>query len=1228
MATVFTPEQLTAIQTTDRTVLLSAAAGSGKTATLTERLIRMITREDEPLDVSRMLVATFTRAAAEELRERIRAALADAILEHPENRRLARQSLLLPSARIRTIDAFCNDIVRGHTEALDISPLYRILDESEGKLLADEMMEELIEDAYEGVLSAPAPDIALLAESFEGVKGGRPLASLLTELYRTLSNYPKGVALLEEHAALLEREATLPFHETRAGGSLCAHYARLFEDKATLLRRAIDGALKSEGADGLAPRALGGKLFYLVDRLDILANAARRSYTELRREAALFDPPKAGGAADDKLSKEGRLCKRAVKAVSDLLRDLPQALPWEEDALPYAFRCSADITRAAYLMLDEFDRRFTTEKRRRAVCDYGDLERYAYRLLWDEKGEKTPLAHSLAASFDLVSIDEYQDVNELQHKIFEAVSTERDLFMVGDIKQSIYGFRGASPDIFAHLRSTFPALTENASRAVLFLTQNFRSLPSVLALANGVFDFLFPIFGDAIGYREEDRLRPAREQTDAPLPSLYLLEPPPRDGMGEEETEGVSEPELIARKISSLLRSGRLSDGSPIAPRDIAVLVRGGKDKLASLAAALRRANVPVTAEDKESFFTQKEILLALCLLHSVSNPRRDVYLSGLLRSPLYGFTMEDLLAFRAAAPRSPLFDALSVYAERHPEREDVHVFLNELTEFRRLAESEPSDRLIRTLFDKTGIYATADSAGRTRLRTLATLAGRLESSDFHGLYRFLSHVSEMAERGDTVTRKVGGSNAVTLCTVHGSKGLEYPVVILSFLGAALHADPTKRPPFLFSPSLGLCPDIRDREGLAVLKTPLREAAKHEAERRELAEEARVLYVAMTRAKEQCYLFAKPRGKTENLTANAALLRLSPSESALAEQGSFVSWILAALGTDPILCRTKTLPFPYDLEEDDARADQKDTILRDAADAPDATNGNGDTADAPDAAQDVAIRKREAQATLSRLRAQVDFVYPYAAATRLPGKLSVSALYPGYLDEEDKESLFAPPKNGAVRVPSPDAPLTLPSFLSGKEENAAAAAGTATHLFLQFCDFNRILTTNGLHTDVAVCEELSRLTKLGFLTEKDAARVRKEEIARLAHSALATELRQARDVQRELRFNTVLPATLLSTRERERYEGYSVLVQGVIDLLLERKDGSLLLVDYKTDRLPPDVLESEKAAAALLFARHGEQLRYYALAAERMLGRFPALAVYSLHAGRLLGAPTDLLSNL
>ncbi len=1190
MAREWTPEQIKALETTDRTVLLSAAAGSGKTATLTERLIRMITDKDNPLDVSRMVVVTFTRAAAAELRERIAAALDDALAKDPENKHLLRSSLLLPSATIRTIDSFCNDLVRGNAESLGLAPHYRIADPAEKKLLMNTLFDDLITDAFDGTYRAEGLDIAYLTECATDARTEKELVNILRELYIDLEGYPDGKDILRQSLEKQTQAASLSFFETDWGKAIRQKAHQTLSFYADALHTARENALLEGDAVFLKT------LNKLIEKYEAVARGAveavEKGYTAAKLFLADISLPSLRSSND--LAEDARLAKLLAVRFADTVKKLyARFFMWEEKDIPYAAKQSARLTRTVLLLLEEFERRFDAEKRRAGICTYADLEHDAYRLLYHPDGSTTPLAKELRDSYDAICIDEYQDVNDLQHLIFEAISKPTNRFMVGDIKQSIYAFRGAKPAIFAKLRASLPAYEENRESTVLYLTKNFRSYGHLIDFNNAVFDFLFGKIGESIGYRKEDALQTGRKPpaSPLPLPELYYAHIP------KGTDDKTSEWDIVAQKIKAVLAENKTDSGKPLLPSDIAVLYRSGTDKPAEIAASLRAHGLPVCTKDTQNFFENPEILLALCLLHTVNNPRRDIYLAGLLRSPLYRFTMDELVDIRSQKSAT-LYDSLLEYTESHSDFEKGKRFLSDLSRFRAVSEGERADRLCRFLWEETGLYSVTDTQGKNRLHTLYDCARTYENGSFHGLYRFLSYLNEIYENGANLgsERMLGDKDGIKIMTMHASKGLEFPVC---FISDTLPYEPTNKPKLLFHPALGIALPIKDPFELALLENPFFTALETRSEEENLEEEIRVLYVALTRASEQMYITARHNTGIDKVKSAADLLCAFPSRTLLSET-YFLHWVLAAIMHKPHLASYRlgtNTDLAALLGEGEKTEEGKEEVSKEAEKE----------------ASSAAFSEEDIERLRAMYQERFSFVYPHAAESKLPGKVSVSKLYPAYLDEDTLTERAADAFTATVG----EAPKkTVPFFLSGMEENAAAKAGIATHLFLQFCDFSALTGKGTDAVRLAVERELARLVSQGFLHPSDADRVRIDELVAFAASDLLQEILNAKEVRREFRFNTYLPAELFSESEKESYRGLSVFTQGVIDVLIETAEGDIILADYKTDRLTPPMLANRALAEELLLSRHATQLTYYALAIEKIFGKKPkSVKIYSLHKG-------------
>ena len=1174
-----TPAQQRAVDETSKTLLVSAAAGSGKTTTLIERILRSVVRKENPVMLDRLLVVTFTKAAASELRLRISAALSDAIAADGENEVLAKQISLLPSAKISTIDSFCLDLVRTNYAALGLSPAFRIADTGESTLLAHETMERLIDECYdspESKIAGGARGFADLVDLLLGSSDDKRLADLLLSLYETLSAYPRGAAALYDCEATLREYAKADFFTSPPGKRIEEHLRDLFVH----YRHAYRYAMEALEANAAAAKTYLPAFSADYDGILRAETALAEGYAVGREVVSALTFPRLGSYRGEKTSELEQIKELRNEYKKQVAKLQSGYLAADNATLQHCVAETAEVCHALAELLCEYEKRAEAEKKRQNVCDFADLSRYTLRLLVDADGNDTPFATAQKGLYDAVYIDEYQDVNAVQDRIFSAISTETNRFMVGDIKQSIYAFRGAEPSIFANLRYAYPAIDDAADSryATIFMSENFRCGREIIDFTNMVFDKLMPLISPDMHYTASDALVFRKNASDTVRPvQMVLTEKPPKDSPYAGEN---TEADFIAREICRLVKEERKDDGTPITYGDIAILMRSPKAKMDEYAGALRAHGVPVYAETNENLLLQSEVEILRCMLEAIDNPRRDIPLTGALLSPLCGLDCDFLAALRKDKREERLFTTLRDYltsdAENCPEKQKLAHFIEQLAEFRRMARFMSAGELTDELYAHYAVYARlcADSAlRRANLEKFRQLAHSFAGGTPRSLSEFLRYLRsvETSATAQLTAAKVSADthDAVQIMSIHQSKGLEYPVVFLADTAKSYNLRDADMSP-LYTNAAGFGMRLRDASGFCVYDTLLRKSVALALRRSAKEEELRLLYVALTRAREQLYITAMVDAP-EKLTEAARFAHNYLSAFSALEQKSHLSLaLLAAGGTEQPFLTIRTVPYFF-ADANEAPAETK----TDAAEAP--------TADA----ESVRI-----------LSERFDYRYPHAARTKIPAKLSISRLYPDILDdtilEESIDEKKLPP---LVRAPR---------FIENVESDAAKR-GTATHLFLQFFDFDHAVR----HGAAA---ELARLTEKHFLTAEDAALVNMAEVETFLASPLFAEMRAAKRLYREQRFNLELPAAdfAADARLKEELAGETVLVQGVIDCFFYDAEGNIVLVDYKTDRLP----KNRAAAEEKLRAAHARQLGYYARAIEEICEKAPKRRlIYSLCLG-------------
>ena len=1146
MAVELTREQRAAAEDRGGDLLVSAAAGSGKTRVLVERLMGWVEQGE---DIDRFLVITFTNAAAAELRDRIAAAIHARLAQKPGDRHLRRCATLVYKAPICTIDAFCLDLLRrwGHLAGLD--PDFRLCDQSEGDELRRRALEEVLEGRYGGI--AQDGPFAALVDALAGERDDRALEDAVLYVHRQVQAQPDPEGWLEGRKGDYALPEGAGPEDTPWGRALLADALELADhwlEAMTALRREVAG-------DGLLDRNYGPTLDETVDGLDRLRDALGEGWD---RAAACFPVPfppagRKKGSCDESLKSRMTAlrdeCKKQLKRLGERF-DVTAGQAMEDlRAVGPAMTALLDVTA-------EFDRAFIRLKRRRRLIDFADGEHLAVSLLTNPDGSPTELARDVGRQFREIMVDEYQDTNGVQNAIFQALSAGDNLFMVGDVKQSIYRFRLAEPGIFLQKYEAYPPAAEarpGQPRKIL-LSDNFRSRPEVLDGANFIFRNVMTRAAGELDYTRAEALRPGR--TDLPPDPRYRVELDCVDlsGLSDGE-EGQPDKDLIcaraaARRVRELLDSGLPIGDQPLRPEDVVILLRSPGPVLRHYAAALDEAGIPWSAEGGQEFFGTTEISVAVALLQVLDNPRQDVALLAALRSPLFGFTPDRLAVLRGLGEGS-VYDCLCAGADRG--EEDCASLLALLARLRELAAEESSHRLLWRVYgelDLPAVFAAMPDGPRRRANLMALYdeAVRFESGGHRGLMAFLLHLSRMADSGVPVPVPAGETGGVRVLSIHKSKGLEFPVVLVCGLDRQFNEADAKAT-VLFHPDLGLGPKRVDRERGLRYTTIARDAAALRLRRQLRAEEMRLLYVAMTRAEHKLILVSAVNGRGGALASLAGQAQCPPPPRQMAEARSMADWVLT-----PALCRRDSGPLWAGLDAPRPPFPEDEGLSWDIRLLPGADYRRPLEAGPGEAAPD-----REALSIPDGLAARLSWRYPHAACAAIPSKLTATQLKGREKDEEVSE-------NGMELSPVPSRPaaprttLRRPVF-QGERPLTAAQRGTALHMVMQYLNYDR----TGSFGEIA--DEVTRLVEGRYITPQQGNAVNPADILAFFRSELGLRLRRSPRVEREFKFSLLVPA---ADYYPEAGPGEEVLLQGVVDCWFVEEDGSVTVVDFKTDRVALD----------------------------------------------------------
>ena len=1193
MARNWTPAQLDAMNTRGKTLLVSAAAGSGKTATLTERIIRRITDKKEPADISQMLIVTFTRSAAAELRARIFSALGDALAEDPTSKHLASQLMKIGSAKICTIDSFYLDVIRSNFSSLGLSAKFRLADDSEYALMARRAMDESIDKMY-----ATEPDFPTFCECFGTVKTASRVCDVMLETYDKLTSIPEGITYVDTCSKKTAQSASGDFMRTPYGEIVK-------QSTIDMLRYYLDifaSALEYMESDEHMRNAYGASFAYDHDYISSLIDeltGESASYEATQALLLSYSPvPLSNLSSKNKTDEAKRYqtlrtefnTKR--KALIATTYSKPQSL------IERAMNDSAKMLSILYRLLADFELRIDEAKARISVMTFSDVRRYTLKLLVGADGNPTEIAQRYAEQYTDIYIDEYQDVDRVQDAIFRSIARAGNRFMVGDIKQSIYGFRGAEPMLFAEYRRDFPPLknSDGSDNATIFMSDNFRCDKNVIDFTNTVCSTIFSACADSIGYTSEDDLRCSKEPPYKDYISQKVkiaLITPPESVEDDQEIETDSEArkvwdaKYIANEILRLIREEKKADGTPIRPGDIAILFRA-KSMIPAITAELENAGLLYSLADSDRYFENPDVLMVLCILNAIDNPERDIYLAGALRSPIFDFSMDELVTLRRYARSNySLFGALCEYAKNENDAlaDKSRDFISTLEGWQADATSLPVDRFLRMLFysDRfiaSGLVSQTDSRGEGgNLLILYEYARKFENGSFKGLYQFVEYINSVIRDGGKLASeaKSGASDRISVMTIHKSKGLEFPVCFICNTTGSIRPQEISNS-MVFEYSSGIALKVGDGSGFARINTPMRDAVISKIYTKQLEEEMRILYVALTRARECLYLTGTTAYTLDKLTDKAeANAKLLGRYTILNKCASYLDWVFTALAAKE--------SNSYEIE----------CIPMDRL-------GNSTASEEIDQEEQTCEID---EALVASLREQFDFKYEYSPLSRVPSKLSVSRLYPDILDENDDSlELFTTEQKAAV----PD------FFISGAQSKPSSAErGTATHLFLQFCNYSYAL-------DNGVCEELERLIEKKFIPESTRELIYQSELESFLESDLVKLILGAKEVIREQRFNVELPVEKFSSDPEllAKMEGETLAVQGVIDLMIIDRDGEISLYDYKTDRLTREERECYELAVKRMNEAHGLQLSYYAKAVELLWGKpCRRVCVYSTHSAKL-----------
>lgn len=1159
----WTTEQQKAIEAGGCSLLISAAAGSGKTAVLTERVAQKLLNREHPVDPRSLLVVTFTNAAAAEMRLRIFDKIALAAKEHPGDPFYVRLRAQMENAKICTIDSFCIRLVREHFHEADIAPDFRLTDDGEGKLLERNVVAAVLEEMH----SRDDDGFASLCALFEQGQSDEQLADCILQLYRYSAAYPFADVWLDSIPEYYEDKDPL---QTQWGTALMQRLQTGLRYCISLYERSLADI---QCADDLCDKYgdfLRSEKYMFESVLtathngwDAAQNALRRMYFE--------SFPRLNKPSDPET-------KDAVKARRDYCKKEKEKLESLLPATADEHREDMAVLRPVVVSLIDCVRMFASalsqEKKERNAYDFSDITAKALQLLVRfENGQviRTPLARELAEGFSEILVDEYQDTNEAQDMLFRALSKdETNLFTVGDVKQSIYKFRLAMPELFLQKSETFADYDGGSHPSKIVLGNNFRSRKGVVDYVNFVFSRIMTKQAGEMDYTKSEELvfSALYEPCMTAEAEWHLLE---KGGRKREESLH-AEARYAGKRILALMKeetSVRTKTGVRKARfGDFCILLRTVKSSADIYAQELRNLGIPVSFEKSGGFFETSEIRTALAFLRILDDPYKDIDTLAVLYSPLYGFTSDEIALTRLCDLKKPLYVCLMQRAEQGDEK--AAAFLADCAHFRNIATAGNNAMLLREIYDRTGFtgVVTAMEDGDTRMRNLCVLleyAASYDSGNGGGLFGFLRYIDGLIEHGQKLDGAAGAasdSGAVRIMSIHKSKGLEFPFVILADTAKEFNRMDSRKT-LLISHNKGVGLRRQDRETLRKFDTVGSKAVRMISDDGVNAEEMRLLYVAMTRAAEHLIILTTVNKCEERIAREICFLTdcLLPSVYRMSTADSFADWLIPTLLTHPDSKELSGLT----VANTQALSALHVTLC-----------GTEDDVCEENAENESALPQEE---ILEVIQKRAEYLYPYTVLDGVPVKRTASDLFA----EKFNTDFFA---------------VSKPAFLCA-DSVTPAERGTAVHKFLQYCS---------LEADAPEARKQAEdMVRRALLTRREADAIDFSKTAAFLQSETAFRAAKAEQLHREMQFTLAVGASEFVPTLPDYAADEITVVIGKIDMVFV-ENGQAVIVDYKTDRVK-DV--------KTLVGRYEAQVKMYARAASEVLGVPVKEAVlYSIHLGQ------------
>lgn len=1178
MSVKFTPEQQKVIDLRNRNILVSAAAGSGKTAVLVERIITRLTKDEKPLDVDRLLVVTYTEAAAAEMKERIHMAIEKALDEQPGNAHLERQATLIHQAQITTIHQFCLSVIREYFHEIDLDPGFSIGAAGEIELLRQDVLEDVLEKAY---LEADSQFIDFV-ESFAFGKSDKQLENLIIQLYDASRSYPNPTKWLQQCVEQYDIQSPMELERKPFVQAIMDETTQYIQEARELLDYAIELCEEEDG-----PASYKENIQYDIGQLEMLTKA--NTFADMQTRIRLIEFPNLKACRSKEVcpTKKEQV-QTAHKTVKGLIAQLKEQYFFDTvERLQSDMLASKSHMQTLCNLVIAFETAFHEAKMRKNLIDFSDMEHYALQILTrEENGKHVPsaVAESYQFKYEEVMIDEYQDSNYVQDTILTSVSKVsaggHNIFMVGDVKQSIYRFRLSMPELFMEKYNRYS--TKDSQEQRIDLHKNFRSRREVLDSTNFVFEqIMIPSFG-GIAYDENAALYVGAdyEEQGGNETEVLLVEAPGLKASAQRELEA----EAVATRIQELVGKHRVFDKKlgeyrPASYGDIVILSRSVQGWADLYTEVLKKAGIPIYVSSKEGYFQTREIQLLLNYLRILDNPRQDIPFTSILTSVFAGVSTQELAMIQTESEGDTVYEKVCSYvANGHNAhlQTRLHTFIEMFESFRDKVPYTAIHTLLWQLMQETGYdnYVASLPAGAQRTANLEMLVEKavaFEGTSYKGLFNFVRYMEQM-QKYEVDFGEAGVANehtdTVSFMSIHKSKGLEFPIVFVVGTNKRFNmSDATGN--IVLHPNLGVGINRIDSQLRTKKSTLLQNMISQTVHKESAAEELRVLYVAMTRAKEKLILTGVVTDLEKLFSSKLSISHHKPIQLpylTLTTANNYLDWIVAALFRNK--CLTKILDRYGILQNQNAMIYERDVPIKVSttsllklayAEAVETVQNNF----TKEILHNWDTMQTYDEHVKQQLEQQFSYRYPYADSGNVKQKISVSELKKqAYLDEATQDF-----KEEEV------IPL-LPKFIQEETEITGATKGTLYHKLLELLDLTRD------YSEAELTSEIKRLIK------EQSSHIRVKDIMRFLDSSIGKRVQLASRLgyyHAEQPFVLGVPVDSTDL----------MVVQGVVDVYFE-EDGELVVLDYKTDR----VSESSQ-----LVERYRTQLDYYAHALERLTGK-------------------------